>query len=77
MIYIYEVVRTNAVTGKESEFREQYAGNTPLEPGRLYLHLPGRQGAYRVVKELRVSTQFNYQLADEGRKKEQVQRRTV
>jgi len=53
MIYIYEVVRTNAVTGKESEFREQYAGNAPLEPGRLYLHLPGRQGAYRVLKEIK------------------------
>lgn len=50
MTFIYEIQRENAVSGKRSEFIGQYEIDRPLTLGKLYFVLPGRSGAYRILK---------------------------
>lgn len=55
MVYCYEVIRENAVSGQRSGQVEMYYSNRPLEIGGLYLHLRDLKGAYRVLNELEVT----------------------
>ena len=55
MVYCYEVIRENAVSGQRSGQVEMYYSNRPLEIGGLYLHLRDLKGAYRVLNELEMT----------------------